>query len=85
MSKHEKLVQKFITNSKSFTYEELVTLLSGFGYSEESKGRTSGSAVMFYNRELNDKIMIHKPHPGNELKKYLRNMIIEKLKANKML
>jgi hypothetical protein len=40
---------------------------------------------MFYNKALNDKIMMHKPHPQKELKKYVVDLIIEKLKNNKML
>jgi hypothetical protein len=85
MSIHEKLIQKLLTNPKNFTYEELVSLLKGFGYIEEDRGRSSGSAVMFYNKALNDKIMMHKPHPQKELKKYVVDLIIEKLKNNKML
>jgi hypothetical protein len=85
MSKHEKLIRKLLSNSKTFTYEEMETLLKGFGYKEEDRGRSSGSAVMFYNKELNDKIMMHKPHPQKELKKYILDLIIEKLKNNKML
>jgi hypothetical protein len=85
MSKHEKLKEKLLVLPANFTYNELAALLKGFGYTEEERGRTSGSAVMFYNKELDDKIMFHKPHPEKELKKYLLKMIIEKLKNNKML
>jgi len=85
MSKLEKLKQKLLTNPKNFTYEEMVTLLRGFGYIEEDRGRSPGSAVMFYNKALNDKIMMHKPHPRKELKRYILDLIIEKLKINKML
>jgi hypothetical protein len=85
MSKHEKLLIKLLSNSKNFTYDEMVTLLRGFGYIEEDRGRSSGSAVMFYNKVLNDKIMLHKPHPQKELKKYILDLIVEKLKNNKML
>lgn len=85
MSKYEKLKRKLLTNSKNLTYEEMVILLRGFGYIEEDRGRSSGSAVMFYNKELNDKIMIHKHHPNKELKRYILKLIIDKLKINKML
>jgi hypothetical protein len=85
MSKHEKLKEKLLRFPANFTYNEMAALLKGFGYIEEERGRSSGSAVMFYNKELNDKIMFHKPHPEKELKKYLLKMIIEKLKNNKML
>ena len=85
MSKHEKLKEKLLKFSTNFTYNEMASLLKGFGYIEEERGRTSGSGVMFYHKDLNDKIMFHKPHPEKELKKYLLKMIIEKLKNNKML
>jgi len=85
MSRHEKLKQKLLRRPKNFTFDEMVTLLMGFGYVEEKRRRSSGSAVMFYNKELNDKIMFHKPHPGNELKRYIPEMIIEKLRNNRML
>ena len=85
MTKQEKLKEKLLKTPKNFTYDEMVRFLSGFGYIKEERGRSSGSAVMFYNMELNDKIMFHKPHPGKELKRYLLEMIIEKLRNNKML
>lgn len=85
MSRHEKLIEKLLRLPKNFTYDEMVALLRGFGYMEEERRRSSGSAVIFYNEELNDKIMFHKPHPQKELKRYIPEMIIEKLKINEML
>ena len=85
MSKHQKLIEKLLRMPGNFTYDEMVTLLKGFGYVEEERGKSSGSAVMFYNKKLDDKIMFHKPHPEKEIKKYLIKMIIEKLKNNKMI
>ena len=29
--------------------------------------------------------MFHKPHPGKELKRYILEMVIEKLETNKMI
>jgi hypothetical protein len=85
MSIQEKLVQKLLSGPKNFTYDEMVRLLRGFGYAEGVRGKTSGAAVVFYNKELNDKIMFHKPHPGKELKSYVLNLIIEKLRENEMI
>ncbi len=85
MSKHEKLTGKLLRLPKNFSYEEMVTMLAGFGYVKVERKRASGSAVMFYHKELNDKIMFHKPHPGNELKRYILELVIEKLKSNKMI
>jgi predicted RNA binding protein YcfA (HicA-like mRNA interferase family) len=85
MTKHDKLKEKLLRLPANFTYNELVTLLKRLGYSVEERGRSSGSAVMFYNKRVDDKILFHKPHPEKELKKYILKMIIEKLKNNKML
>ncbi len=82
MSKHDKLLERFKTNPKDFTFEELKRLLGGFGYAEEQRGRTSGSAVMFYNEITNDKISIHRPHPGNIIKTYVLKLVAEHLKRN---
>ena len=85
MSKHEKLIEKLLKLPNNFTYDEMVSLLKGLGYTEEERGRSSGSAVMFYNKRSNDKIMFHKPHPEKELKKYILKLILEKLRTNKLI
>jgi hypothetical protein len=84
MTKHSKLIQKLLRLPGNFTYNEIVALLKGFGYIAEERGRSSGSAVMFFNSKLNDKIMFHKPHPQKELKRYILKMVLEKLKNNNM-
>jgi len=85
MSKQEKLLKKILEIPRNFTFDELVTLMRGFGYSVENRGRSSGSAIMFYHSAINDKILIHKPHPEKEVKRYILLMIIEKLRKNKMI
>ena len=81
MSKHEKLLKRFKLQPKDFTYEELKTLLSRLGYEEETKGKTSGSRVIFYNEELQHSIFLHKPHPGNIIKSYLMKYVEDELTA----
>lgn len=85
MSRHEKLKEKLLRKPNSFAYDEMVSLLKGFGYNEVQRRRSSGSAVIFFNPKLNDKIMFHKPHPQKEMKRYILEMVIEKLKNNEML
>lgn len=85
MGKHEKLTEKLLRKPKNFTFDELATVLNGFGYEEEQRGRTSGSAVAFFNKKLNDKILIHKPHPQKEVKRYVLELVIEKLKTNRFI
>ena len=47
MGSKDKLVERFKKKPKDFTYEETVSLLAHFGYSEYNKGATSGSRVRF--------------------------------------
>ena len=81
MSRKEKLVERFRKQPKDFTFQELTKLLSGFGYIEENKGRTSGSRVLFYNKEKGHSIMLHKPHPGNILKSYALKYVLQELET----
>ncbi len=81
MTKVDKLLKRFKSKPKDFTYEELVQVLKYFGYTELTMGKTSGSAKKFKN-DKNDLINFHKPHAGNIIKSYVINQIIEKLERN---
>lgn len=78
MSKHEKLLAKLLNKSACFTWPELVTLLHGLGY-RTLEG--DGSRVKFDNGNPQAMINLHKPHPGNELKTYVKRQVVEHLKA----
>ena len=71
MGKHEKLLNRFLSKPKDFTFDELKTLLKGFGYNEIKSGKTSGSRVAFYNESTKHIIRLHKPHPRNIVKRYI--------------
>lgn len=85
MTRREKLIKRFLSIPKDFTWEELVTLLSGFGFEEVSTtGKTGGSRRRF----LNDGgviITLHKPHPQNILKRYQIEQIIKILQGEELL
>lgn len=83
MSKKEKLVARLLTCPKDFTYDELRSLLGLLGFEERSKGRTSGSRVEF--AKGRDTILLHKPHPNNQLKPYQVRQIINELKTLKLI
>ena len=82
MTKFGKLATRFQARPKDFTYNELTTILRGFGY-KESQG--SGSRVVFFNEKLKHSIKLHKPHPGNLLKKYQIDLVLNELKSNDLL
>ena len=79
MSQIDKLKQRLLSKPKDFTYEELKRILDNCGFTEINKGKTSGSRIKFYNEKNGKIILIHKPHPGNIIKPYLIDIIIEKL------
>jgi len=70
MSRRQKLLQRFLARPRDFTLDELVALLKGFGYKEVKIGKTAGSRVAFFNEENRNIIRLHRPHPGNVLKRY---------------
>jgi len=80
MTKKDKLLERFLSIPKDFTYNELKTMLRGLGYKEHQLGKTSGSRVLFFNDYIGHEIKIHKPHPGNIIKPYLMKFIYENLK-----
>ena len=78
MGSKEKLIKKFKTIPKDFTWDELKSLLIGFGYSLNNKGRTSGSRVI-YECEGRKPLLLHKQHPGNIMKEYILKEIFKTL------
>jgi len=82
MSSFEKLQIRFLSTPQDFSYDELKRLLSGFGYKEQQR---SGSRVVFKNERLHHSIKLHKPHPGNILKRYQLNVISKELKIKGLL
>lgn len=77
MSKHEKLLIRFLSKPKDFKYSELKRLLGFFNFTEK---QAEGSRVIFQNTKLNYTIKLHKPHPINILKRYQLDLIENFLK-----
>ena len=80
MSKREKLIARLLSNPKDFSFEEAEALLNLLSFERSDKGKTSGSRIMFVNRENNLKILLHKPHPRKELLDYQVKQLAETLK-----
>lgn len=78
MSKTEKEIERLKSKPKDFTYDEAKNLLNKLGFIENNKGRTSGSRVVFINKN-NQCIELHRPHPRNILKTYQVNKILKSL------
>jgi len=82
MSALEKAVIRIKSIPKDYTYDEVKTLLNHFGYSEVSRGVTSGSRVGFCRNFDNKIILLHRPHPSNVLSVATVKDIVAKLKRN---
>ena len=82
MSKKEKQITRLLSRPKDFTFGELSSLLKALGYIKDNKGKTSGSRVAFIHPIKASIIRLDKPHLNNELKAYLINYVITKLKEN---
>ena len=76
MGQMDKLIARFKQRPTDFSYDELKRMLSYLGYEEFSKGKTSGSRVIFIRESDGLKIFLHKPHPSNILKSYQINEIL---------
>ena len=76
MGKHDKLLAKFKSRPKDFTFQEVATLLAGFGYVLNQSG--SGSRIRFAHARCAP-IFMHKPHPSPALKPYQIDQVLDVL------
>jgi predicted RNA binding protein YcfA (HicA-like mRNA interferase family) len=76
MSQLDKLKARICAKPKDFTWNELVKLLTAYGFDSLTKVKTVGSRRQFYNPITQVAISLHKPHPGNLLKEYQLKEII---------
>lgn len=83
MSKKEKLIDRLLKRPKDFSFDEMESLLSYFGYKLRQGG--TGSGIKFVKEESNEVINFHKPHPNGILKQYVLDQIIEKLRKDGLL
>ena len=79
VSRFENEIKRLKSKPKDYTYEEIKGLLNKLGFFEYNKGKTSGSRVVFINKDKNKKIEFHRPHPNNLLKMYIINNILNDL------
>ena len=80
MSRFEKLLKRFLSKPKDFSYDELTRLLASLGYEKVGTGKTAGSRAAFVNPETKHIIKLHRPHPRPELKRYQLDDIEETLR-----
>lgn len=80
MSKLKKALLRILSQPKDYTYSEAKWLLRQLGFQEFNKGKTSGSRVKFYRDSDQRIILLHKPHPGDQMKPGAVKALVEHLK-----
>jgi len=80
MARRDKLLLRFLSKPKDFTWQELVALLEGLGYSRAGGGKSGGSRVRFVHAN-HPPISLHRPHPRPVLKRYQVEQIEEVLRG----
>jgi hypothetical protein len=78
MGRRDKLIARFKTKPKDFSWDELVRLLEGLGYREAASGKTGGSRRRFVHASA-PTIALHKPHPGNIVRMYVIEDVLRAL------
>ena len=84
MTRHDKLVARFRSRPRDFTWDELVRLLTGLGYREVAAGRTGGSRRRFVH-DTAPVLALHKPHPGNIVKLYVIDEVTRVLRDEELI
>ena len=82
MGKKQKLIARLLLIPSDFSWRELTTLLKALGY-DEVQG--NGPRVKFDCGQPDHLINLHKPHPGNIVKRYALRQLIVKLKQAKLI
>ena len=77
MGRHEKLKDRFAELPSNFTWNERCRLMKGCGFDVISG---SGSRYKFCHKETKQVLSLHKPHPGNIVKKYAMKQVLACLK-----
>ena len=67
MTKVEKLRSALLACPSTFRFSDFVRVMASYGFELDTKGATSGSRVRFYRESDGRMLIMHSPHPGNEL------------------
>jgi hypothetical protein len=81
MSRRDKALRRFLSRPADFRFDEMSRMLKDLGYEEIRSGKTSGSRVAYLNKLTGHIIRLHRPHPGNIVKRYQMELIEGALRA----
>jgi hypothetical protein len=85
MSTRDKLIKRFRTMPKDFSFDEMKRLFAGLGFDIDNKGGTSGSRLAFINQAKGLTYNMHRPHPDSVIKMYVIRQVLEFLLENELI
>jgi hypothetical protein len=80
MSKLQKAVARLLAKPRDYTWVELLSLMTGFGYELRTTG---GSGRKFFDPATKALLFLHEPHPAKILKAYQVRAVIQFLRKER--
>ena len=68
MTRVEKLVEQLMGRPRTYRFADAVRVMAWYGFELDAKGKTSGSRARFYRERDGRMLLMHVPHPGDELR-----------------
>ena len=68
MTRVEKLARQLMARPRTFRFDDAVRVMAWYGFDLDEKGKTSGSRMRFYREDDGRMMLMHIPHPGDELR-----------------
>lgn len=67
MGKIEKLLDELLSKPSTFRFRDFARIMEHLGYELDQKGASSGSRVRFYRKNDGRMLLMHSPHPSDEM------------------
>ncbi len=67
MTKVEKLRAALLKCPATYRFSDFERVMGSYGFELDNKGATSGSRVRFYRESDGRMLIMHSPHPGDEM------------------
>lgn len=67
MTQVEKLLAMLMEMPRTFRFRDFTRIMEHLGYELDQKGSTSGSRVRFYRARDGRMLIMHAPHPSDEM------------------
>ena len=67
MTRVDKLIAQLLSCPSTYRFADFLKVMTSYGFEMDNKGRTSGSRIRFYRSSDGRMLVMHAPHPSDEL------------------